>query len=125
MKCSEILSNSVSNTIRKYIHNMNFAAYMVISFIIFLHVLWVLFYHCVYGCMFCTLLFNFVSYIFLLSCLYILIVMYVLFCIFCFHRTNWHSSATLKEVFLCFSSVVRQMPVYNYQRRGTARTLPD
>jgi hypothetical protein len=69
-------------------------------------------------------LFNFVSYIFLLLCLYILIVMYVLFCIFCFHRTNWQSSATLSEVFPCFSSVLRQMPVCNSQRRGTARTLP-
>jgi len=28
--------------------------------------------------------------------------MYVLICIFCFHRANWHSSATLTEVFLCF-----------------------
>ena len=27
---------------------------------------------------------------------------YVLFCIFCFHRANWHSPATLTEVFLCF-----------------------
>jgi len=25
--------------------------------------------------------------------------MYVLFCIFCFHRANWHSSATLTEIF--------------------------
>ena len=47
------------------------------------------------------LLFNFVSYVFLL-CLCILIVMYALFCTFCFHRANWHSSATLTEVFPCF-----------------------
>ena len=47
------------------------------------------------------LLFNPVSYIFLLLCLCILIVMYVLFCIFCSHRANWHSSATLTEVFSC------------------------
>jgi len=45
-------------------------------------------------------------------------------CIFCFHRANWHSSATLTEVFSAISSVVRQMPGYNSQRRGTARTLP-
>jgi hypothetical protein len=69
--------------------------------------------------------FNFVSYVFLLLCLCILIVTYVLFCIFCFHRANWHSSATLTEVFRAFSSVVRQMPGYNSQRRGTARTLPE
>ena len=29
-------------------------------------------------------------------------VMYALFCIFCSHRANWHSTATLPEVFLCF-----------------------
>jgi len=46
----------------------------------------------IYVCMFCMLLFNFVSYEFLLLCLSILIVMYVLFCIFCFHRANWHPS---------------------------------
>jgi hypothetical protein len=63
-------------------------------------VLLVLFYR-VYGCMFCILLFNSVGYI-LLLCLCILIVMYVLFCIFCFHRDNWHSPATLTEVFPCF-----------------------
>jgi hypothetical protein len=32
----------------------------------------------------------------------ILIVTYVLFCTFCCHRANWHSSATLTEVFPCF-----------------------
>jgi len=83
---------------------MNFAAFMASSFIIFLHVLLVLFFfcHCVYGCMFSTLLFNSVSYVFLLLRLYILIVMYALFCIFCCHRANWHSSATLTEVFPFF-----------------------
>jgi len=32
----------------------------------------------------------------------ILIVRYALFCIFCFHCANWHSPATLTEVFPCF-----------------------
>ena len=74
--------------------------------------------------MLCKILFNFVNYVFLLLWLFILIVMFMysycyvyvflllclcilivmcaLFCIFCFHHANWHSSATLTEVFLCF-----------------------
>ena len=52
--------------------------------------------------MFCLLLFNFVKYVFLLFCLCILVVMYALVCIFCFHYANWHSPATLTDVFLCF-----------------------
>ena len=55
---------------------------------------------CIHGCTFCMLLFNSVSYV--LLCLCILIVTYVLFCIFCFHCPNWHSPATLTEVFPCF-----------------------
>jgi hypothetical protein len=62
-----------------------------------------IFHHFICGCICFMLLFSFVNYIFLWICLCILIVMYALFCIFCFHRANWHSSATLIEVFPCFS----------------------
>jgi hypothetical protein len=91
------------------LHVLLFTAFCSVSFMIF-----ILF----------MLLFNFVIYVFLFLCLCILIIMYALFCIFCFYRANWHSSATLTEVFPCFSSVVRQMPEYNSQSRGTARTFP-
>jgi len=46
-------------------------------------------------------------------------------CIFCFHRAILHSSATLTGFSVLFSSLVRQMPGYNSQRRGTAHTLPS
>ena len=59
-------------------------------------VLLVLFYRFVYGCMFCILLFNSVSYIFLLLSLCILIDKYALFGIL---FASWHSPATLTEVF--------------------------
>ena len=48
------------------------------------------------------LMFNFVSYVFSFLILCILIVTEVLFYIFCIYRTNWQSSSTLTEVFLCF-----------------------
>jgi hypothetical protein len=76
---------------------MKFAAYMAFSMTTS--------FQCsfgIYGCTFCMLLFNFVTYMFLLLCLCIVIVMNVLFCVFCFHDANWHSSATLTDVFLCF-----------------------
>jgi hypothetical protein len=59
----------------------------------------VLFYRFVYGCMFCILLLDSLSYVFVLLCLCIVTDKYALFCIL---LANWHSPATLTEVFPCF-----------------------
>ena len=65
-------------------------------------------------------LFNTASYVSSLLCLCILIVCLCIFIV---------PAGTLRlpslRFFRAFSSVVRQMPEYNSQRRGTARTLPN
>ena len=61
VKWSEGLRKRVSIIIRKYTDLMKFAACMDMSFITFFYIFCSIFYHCIYGCMFCMLLFNFVQ----------------------------------------------------------------
>jgi len=63
------------------------------------------FYRCVYGCMFCVLMFNSVGYIFLLLCM-LCSVSYV------FIMPTGILRLPLLRFFRAFSSVVRQMPGY-------------
>jgi len=86
VKCSEGLSNRLSNVIQNKLIIWSLLLICLFrlshSFIFF----WFhFFYHCIYGCIFCVLLFNFVNYVFLFLCLFILTVMYVPFCTFCFN----------------------------------------
>jgi hypothetical protein len=62
------------------------------------------------------------GWIFILLCLLRIFDMYAVFCgLF----ANWHSPATVTEVYPCFFTVVRQMSGYTSQRRGTVRTVPN
>jgi hypothetical protein len=89
--------------------------------------------------LFCIFYFHSVLYILFSFCSVYSI--FILFCIFCFHSVLYilfsfcsvysifiMPTGTLQlpwlTYFLAFSSVVRQMPGYNSQRRGMARTLP-
>jgi len=75
VKCSEGLSNGVSNIIRSYkvCCLYGFFVYHILSCS-----LGSIFYHCIYGCMFRVLLFNFVNYVF-----YWYVYVFLLLCVFC------------------------------------------
>jgi hypothetical protein len=112
LQCSDGLSNKVSNIIRRHIDNTKL---LLICILLLLHSLGSIFIMHIYMVVF---LYNTVIYVFLLLCQCILVCL----CIFIV------PAGTLRlprlRFFCAFFSVVRQMPGYNPQRRGTARTLP-
>jgi len=113
LQCSDGLSNKVSNIIGRHIDNMKLLLICILllshSFIFFRFY----FYQCIFGCilvLYCNL------------CIFIVMSTYSYRMFMYLHHASWHSSTTPTEVFHAFSSVVRQMPGYNPQRRGKART---
>jgi len=73
------LSNSVSTIIRRYIYIYIYRSYKVCCLYGFFvcHILPYSFgsiYHCIYICMFCMLLFNFVNYVFY-CCVYVFLLL--------------------------------------------------
>ena len=71
VKWSEGLSNRVSIIIRRYIVQMKaFWLHGCFFYNIFSYYFGSIFYYCIFGCLFCIFLFNFVAYVFLLLCMF-------------------------------------------------------
>jgi hypothetical protein len=68
VKCSEGLSNTVSNIVRRHIDHMKFAAYVAFPSVTFLFVtilaLYISFVYFRFMCMFCIVLFSCANYVF-------------------------------------------------------------
>ena len=119
MKCSEGLSNSVS---QYHKINRSYAVCCLYGCLVY-HILSYSFgsilYRCIYGSVFCVLLFNFVNNVFLLLRLCILIVMYVPFCVFCF-IVSFCVLSVCKCVLYCCHRVSTQLQLTNISYRITS-----
>jgi len=72
---------------------------MAVSFITFFPYFSVsILHYCIYGCMFCILLLNFVNYVFLLLCILLLVKEFLLLCMF---RSGFYVSLCCSVYCLC------------------------
>ena len=79
VRWSKGLNNRVSTIIRKDIYNEVCCLYgCFVHHVLSYHFASIL-YRCIYDCMFCVPVFNFVNYVFLLLCLCTLVAMYLPF----------------------------------------------
>ena len=76
-------------------------------------------YHCIYGCMFCVLLLNFVNYLMLLLCLWIPTATYFPFCVFCF-IVSFCALFVCKCVLYCCHRVSTQLQLTNISYHTTS-----
>ena len=102
---TEMFSHSVSQSMFKYHPPIFISVYIVVCFVCF-----------------CLILYG--------MCFYYYVYVFLLLCMFCsVYSVFIVPTGTLLlpwlTFFRAFSSVVRQMPRYNSQRRGTARALPN
>ena len=110
LQCSDGLSNRVSNIIRRLMDNMK---------LLLICILRVLLSHSFIFFRFCFLS----MYLWFYSCLIIQFMYFYCYdYVFSFYVYVW---LPWLRFFRAFSSVVRQMPRQNSQRRGTASTLPN
>jgi hypothetical protein len=120
VKCSDSLSNRVSNIIRRYIDHMKFAAFMAFLFIIFFHVLLVsLFITIDNAYMSYMLLFNFVNFVFSLffmysSCyVYIFLFLYMFCSVYSVFIVLFYVLFVCKCVLYCCHRVSTQLHLTN------------